>query len=99
MVQAFFKEKVYIKLPSGCGELTGKSLELNKSFYYVEQASHEFQKFLTGTLLYSGLEQCLTDTFVSRMVDSQDPSEVRMILLCHIDDLMVAGSSSSIVNL
>lgn len=33
------------------------------------------------------------------MMDPQDPTEVRTVLLCHVHDLVVAGSSSNRVKL
>lgn len=35
-----------MKFTSGCGEMTGKSVKLNKSLCCFKDASHEFHKLL-----------------------------------------------------
>lgn len=85
---------VYIKLFPGCIKPSQSILELEKSLYSLKQSSHSFHNFLTAESLDYGFEQCLTGACVSRMVDSQDPTEGKMILLCYVNDRMVADSSS-----
>lgn len=62
-----------MKLLPGCGEFIGKIDALKMSLCGLKKASHEFLKLLTANLLDCGFEQCLTDTCVLRMMDSQDP--------------------------
>ena len=81
-----------MKLLPGCGELTGHIVCLNTTRYGLKQALHEFHKLLTSKLIDFGFEQCLADTCVFRMLDPKDTTKVKIILLCHVDDLMVAGS-------
>ena len=38
-VQAELKEDVFLMLPEGCGDLSGKIVRFNKSLYGLKQAS------------------------------------------------------------
>ena len=40
-VRADLKEDVFMRLPEGCGELSGKIVTLNKSLYGLRQASRQ----------------------------------------------------------
>ena len=59
-VQAKLKEEVYMRLPPGCGDHSGKVVRLNKTLYGLKQASREFHKLLIKTLTKIGFEQCST---------------------------------------
>ena len=40
-VRADLKEDVFMRLPEGCGALSGKIIKLNKSLYGLRQASRQ----------------------------------------------------------
>ena len=41
LVRADLKEDVFMRLPEGCGELSGNIVKLNKSLYGLRQASRQ----------------------------------------------------------
>lgn len=45
-VQTPLNEEMYVNPLPGCGEVTGKTVKLNKSFYGLKQTSHEFHYLL-----------------------------------------------------
>ena len=45
-VQSELDHEVFMKLPQGCGSMSGKIVRLNKSLYGVRQASRTFNKRL-----------------------------------------------------
>ena len=63
-VRADLKEDVFMRLPEGCGELSGKMIKLNKSIYGLRQASRQWYAMLKKCLLTLGFEQCLADSCV-----------------------------------
>ena len=96
-VQAPLDEEIYMKLPPGCGTWTGKIVRLNKSLYGLNQASHAFNKLLSEKLTELGFEQSASDPCVFRlMAGSKDNRRVKMVLLCHVDDIMVGSDSGSV---
>ena len=56
-VQSDLEEKVYTRLPQGCGRFGGKIVMLNKSMYGVKQASRQWHAHLTKCLLALGSAQ------------------------------------------
>ena len=50
-VQSDPEENVYMRLPQGCGRLSGKIVRLNKSLYGWKQASRQLHAHLTKCLL------------------------------------------------
>ena len=57
-----------MRLPEGCGELSGKIVKLNKSLYGLRQASRQRYAMLKKCLLALGFEQCLVDSCVFRLI-------------------------------
>ena len=56
-VQSDLEEDVYMRLPQGCGRLSGKIVRLNKSLYGLKQASRQWHAHLTRCLLTLGFTQ------------------------------------------
>ena len=56
-VQSHLDEDVFLRLPKGCGKLSGKVAKLNKH-------SRTWHAHLTTCLQRLGFEQCLTDVCV-----------------------------------
>ena len=97
-IQADLSDEIYLKLPPGCGDLTGNVVRLNKSLYGLRQASLEFHKLLSRTLNGLGFEQSNIDPCVFRLASGRD-KRVEILLLCHVDDFMVAGSTEKLKSL
>ena len=64
-VQAELNEVVFLRLPGGCGDLTGKVVRLNKSLYGLKQASRMWRAHLITCLKSLGFEQCQADVCVA----------------------------------
>ena len=87
-VQSELDHEVYMKLPPGCGSMSGKIVRLCKSLYGLRQASRTFHKRLVSDLKRIGFEQSLTDPCILRfMVDD----EVLGMVVIHVDDILFAG--------
>ena len=57
-VQAELTDDVFLRLPKGCGELSGKVVRLNKSLYGLKQASRMWHAHLITCLKSLVFEQC-----------------------------------------
>ena len=67
-VQSELDHEVFMKLPPGCGSMSGKVVRLNKSLYGLKQASRTFYKRLVSDLKRIGFEQSLSDPCVLRFM-------------------------------
>ena len=77
-----------MKLPPGCGSMSGKVVRLGKSLYGLRQASRTFNKRLVQDLKTIGFEQCLTDPSVLRFMMGDEVIRMNVI---HVDDILYAG--------
>ena len=82
-VQSKLDEDVFLRLPQGCGSLSGKIMRLNKSLYRLKQASRSWYAHLTSCLKTLGFQQCLADACVFRLVEE---GRVAIIAVVHVDD-------------
>ena len=93
--QAFVQSKldyeVYMRLPPGCGSMTGNIVLLNKALYGLKQSARQFYKLLVSRLVGIGFEQCLSDPCILRLVINGDL--VGAVVL-HVDDIIFGGASS-----
>ena len=87
-VRADLAEDVYMRLPEGCGSLSGKVVKLSKSLYGLRQASRQWYALLKKCLLALGFVQCLADSCVFRLVEG---GKVVMHLVVHVDDIFAVG--------
>ncbi|CAM9903911.1 unnamed protein product [Pylaiella littoralis] len=87
-VRSELEEDVYMRLPKGCGALSGMIVKLNKSLYGLRQASRSWHGLLKKCLLDLGFEQCLVDTCVFRLIED---GCVVLILVVHVDDIFAVG--------
>ena len=92
--QAFTKAKldykIVMKLPGGCGELSGKYVDLEKALYGRKQSGLLWNDLLVDTLVsVHGMEQCMTDPYVFRLIRE---GKLVLILDVHVDDMVVAGT-------
>ena len=49
-IQPKLQEEIYLKLPPGCGEWSGKVTQLRRSLYGLKQASREWGNLLASSL-------------------------------------------------
>ena len=86
--QAFTKAKldckIVMKLPGGCGELSGKYVDREKALYGLIK-----QSGLLWNDLLIDKEQCMTDPCVFRLIRE---GELVLILTVHVDDMAVTGT-------
>ena len=88
---------VYMKLPQGCGSLSGKIVRLEKALYGLRQSGLLWNGLLVQKLVMKhGMEQCKTDPCVFRKMRDD---KLVMILVVHVDDIAVAGVDDEIVKL
>ena len=90
-VQSKLDEDVFLRLPRGCGRLSGKVVRLNKSLYGLKQASRSWHAHLTTCLNTLGFQQCLADACVFRLVEE---GRIAIIAVVHVDDIFAVGLKS-----
>ena len=90
-VQSKLDEDVFLRLPRGCGRLSGKVVRLNKSLYGLKQASRSWHAHPTTCLNTLGLQQCLADACVFRLVEE---GRIAIIAVVHVDDIFAVGLKS-----
>ena len=88
-VQSKLDEDVFLRLPRGCGRLSGKVVRLNKSLYGLKQAS--WHAHVTTCLNTLGFQQCLADACVFRLVEE---GRIAIIAVVHVDDIFAVGLKS-----
>ena len=88
-VQAPLAEEIYMRLPPGCGELSGKIVRLLKSQYGLKQACRKWYLLLVMWLVEMvRMEQCKAEPCIfHNMIDNK----VSLIVGVHIDDIIVSG--------
>ena len=78
-----------MRLPPGCGELSGKVVTLFKCQYGLKQAGREWHLFLVTWLVEKiGMEQCKAEPCVFRKIIK---NEVPLMVGVHVDDIIVSG--------
>ena len=89
--QAFVRsdlEDVFLRLPKGCSDLSGKVVRLNKRLYGLKQASRTWHAHLTTCLKRLGFEQCMTYVCVFRLMED---GRVAITAVVHVDDIFAVG--------
>ena len=88
-VQAPLEEEIYMRLPPGCGELSGNVVKLLKCQYGLKQAGREWHLLLVTWLVEKiGTEQCKAEPCVFRKIVKH---EVSLMVGVHVDDIIVSG--------
>ena len=77
-----------MRLPQGCGRLSGKLVRLNKSLCGLKQASRQWHAHLTRCLQTLGFAQCLADACVFRLLEGDS---MIMTIVVHVDDIFAVG--------
>ena len=87
-VQSDLEEDVFLRLPKGCGDLSGKVVRLNKRLYGLKQVSHTWHAHLTTCLKVLGFEQCMADVCAFRLIEH---GRVAITAVVHVDDIFAVG--------
>ena len=92
--QAFTKAKIdckiVMKLPGGCGELSGKFVDREKALYGLKQSDLLWNDLLVDKLVsVHGMEQCMTDPCMFRLIRE---GKLVLTLAVHVNDMAVAGT-------
>ena len=87
-VQSELEENVFMRLPQGCGNLSGKVIRLRRSLYGLRQASRHWHQHLAKCLKNLGFDQCLADTCVFRLMEK---GIVVIILVVQVDGIFAVG--------
>ena len=83
-VQCYLNENVFLRLPKGCGKMSGKVVRLNKSLYGLKQASGTWHAHLTTCLQRLGFKHCLTDVCLFRLIENDRRVTVTAVVV-HVD--------------
>ncbi|CAN0014758.1 unnamed protein product [Pylaiella littoralis] len=78
-----------MRMPHGCGRLSGKIVKLLKSLYGLKQASRQWHSHLCACLVLLGFVRCEADTCVFRLMED---GKVVIAVVVHVDDLFAAGA-------
>ena len=85
---------VYMKLPGGCGNLSGKIVRLEKALYGLRQSGLLWNELLVNKfVMRHGMEQCKTDPCVFRKIRA---GKVVLVVVVHVDDMAVAGTEDEV---
>ena len=90
-VQSDLEKDVFLRLPKGCGDLSGKVVRLNKRLYRLKQASRTWHAPLTTCLKRLGFEQCMADVCVFRLIEN---GRVAITAVVHVDDIFAVGQNT-----
>ena len=91
--QAKLDTNVYMKLPYGCGERTGKVVKLDCAFYGIKEAGRQGSAVLCHTLVDEhGIKQCQADPCVYRKIVE---GVEKLVLVVHVDDILVSGKKEA----
>ena len=82
---------MFIRLPPGCGELSGKVVKLGRSLYGWRQSSRTWHNHLVHGLKCLGFESCAADACVMRLIEH---SVVAMVVVVRVDDIIFIGLNS-----
>ena len=93
---AFFQsdldEVAYIRLPPGCGALSGKVVRLRRSLYGLKKASRTWHYHLVRRMKTLGFEQCEADACVMHLVED---GGVSVVVVVHVDDIFAIGRKTT----
>ena len=90
-VQSKLDEDVYLRMPQGCGALSGKVVKLGRSLYGLKQASRTWHNHLARGMRSLGFEQSAADACVMCLVED---GVVSMVVVVHVDDIFSIGRKS-----
>ncbi|QRV89310.1 Retrovirus-related Pol polyprotein from transposon TNT 1-94 [Ceratobasidium sp. AG-Ba] len=88
-------EEIYMEQPEGFVEGRGQVWELRKAIYGLKQAARAFYLRLKSILEQMGFKRCETDHAVFYRRDGEELA----IILAHVDDMLLAGTSLSFLEM
>ena len=92
-IQADLDFNVFMKLPDGCGDTSGKVVKLNKSVYGLKLAGRRWAMHLGNVIVRkTEMEQGKADPCVFSLIWN---GGVVMIVHVHMDGIIVAGESEA----
>ena len=83
-VQSKLDEDVYLRMPQGCGALSGQVVKLGRSLYGLKQASRTWHNHLVQGMRSLGFEQCTADACAMRLVED---GVVSIVVVAHAEDI------------
>ena len=95
-VQSDLDEVVYIRLPPGCGALSGKVVRLRRSLYGLKQASRTWHYHLVRGMKALGFQQCEADACVMRLVED---GAVSVVVVVHVMTSLPLGVRLDVTSL
>ena len=87
-LQSSLDDDVFMRLPPGCGEMSGKIVKLNRSLYGLKQASRPWHNHLITHMKGLEFQLSLADACVLRLVES---GSVSIVTVVHVDDIFAVG--------
>ena len=91
-VRAKLDYETYIKLPNGCGDISGMTVHRNRSLDGLKQSGRRWAGLLVEIVVEYGMEQYRTDPCDFCMVVD---GTVELIMAVHLDDMVVSGSDET----
>ena len=88
-IQAELDTEIFLRLPPGCGDISGKVVLLNKALCGLKQSSRSWHNILSSTVAECGFEQFLVDPCVFRLMSND---AVVAMLVVHVDDNKIAST-------
>ena len=92
-IQSELETDIHLRLPPGCGSVSGRVVLLNKTPYGLKHSCRECYELLSYTLVACGFEQCLVDPWVFRLMVA---GEVAAMLVFHADDIKIAANDEMV---
>jgi hypothetical protein len=88
-------EDIYLKRPAGLTDAHMPAyVKLNKCIYGLKQAAHEWRETLHKELIKLGFHMLPSDNCVYK----RDTSQGKIILAIHVDDVLVAATTKSMID-
>ena len=91
-VRAKLDAEIYMKLPDGCSDMSGKIARRNRSQYGLNQSERQWAGLPVETEVQFGMEQSRTDPCVFRKIVD---GKVELIMAVHVDDIVLTGSNEA----
>lgn len=87
------KEEIYMKMPEGMQE-ENKVIRLHKAIYGLKQAARSWNEKLNESMMSIGFIQSEADDCLFILKQGTN----RCYVVCHVDDMIVAATKSSIID-
>ena len=88
-IQSGLDAEMLLRLTAGCGRLSGKVVRLNKALHGLKRSGRSWHTLLLSILVKCGLEQCLVDLCVFRLMAND---EVMAMLLVYVGGIKIAAT-------